>query len=622
MPPDKDKIKEGLVSACYGRELSVFYGDRLVKATVKGRLLEENSRHNIVSGDICILEVCKNRFMVTGIKDRKSELIRFLEKRDRRVKNQVIAANCDQLIAVFSFTEPNINPLYLDLVLCHANYSGIFPVIVFNKIDIADQANFRDITESYHSAGFDIILTSVSSGINIEKVKNLLRGRKSVLAGPSGSGKSSLLKAVNPAIDLRIGSLTKYRKGSHTTSTAVMYRLFEDTFIYDTPGFGKMSHSNIDYEIIKSGYPEFHDNEVYCEYGDCRHIEEQNCHIKSELVEGKLSPDRYRRYYLLAKNLDPVSCETRETMPADTGLFIANKTVFRIFDIQQALRFRDLAENFPETGWFHYGPFIYFMGQGRHRKVLIKEINGQKQVFLWKMKNNSEEISLLFLNPFTTRTDLTFLLDLLKDINTGEKASILFLSESDLSKLSEYEGIEIESAGREYIFRRQDVIDMKGRCFKDLRKKISSFLKNYPGIVLRGYKTGDSTLLKDLYQRWLSDQSIKYPNLYDSYYTENALNRIDDLSRLDVDIMIAEHESGIAGFIMGGRINTTCACAFIMKTDNRIQGLSYYLKYRFIESCKAECVNDGIDFGFPGLKQSKRKFNPVEFPKVYRGRLR
>ncbi len=620
----KSRAETGLVSACYGRELGVFYKDELIKATVKGKLLEANSKHSIVSGDICTLEVNRGRYMVTGILKRKSELTRFLEKRDREVRNQVIAANCDQLLAVFSFVEPNINPFYLDLVLSHANYNGIHPCIIFNKTDAADLEQFRDIIESYGNAGFEIILTSVRKNENIKEVRNILLGKKTVLIGPSGSGKSSLLKALNPEIDLKIGKLTRSRRGSHTTSTSIMYRLFKESYIYDTPGFGKMSHNSIDYDIIRSGYPEFFDlqEKTPCEFRDCMHIEEKNCRVKDLLLKGELSSDRYRRYYIFSKNKDPIFADIRESLPVDTDLFISRKAVFNVFNLENALLYRSFVyDKIEKPSWFHYVPFIYFSGLSRARRILIKEINGLRQIFSWRIKDGKEKISLLFLNPLSESGDLVDLFRFTASLNDERQAAVSFLTEGDLLKLEEYENKEIEIAGREYIYSRKNVLEMEGRHFRALRKKIYRFRRNLSPVICRGFNMGDSILLDKAYTRWLADQSIKYPSLYDSYYTENAMGKIDDLLRLDVDIMIAEYDSRIIGFIMGGKMNSRYSNAFIMKCDNSFGGLSYFLKHKFIESQDSLYVNDGIDFGFFGLKQSKRIYNPVEFPKVYRGRF-
>lgn len=629
-----DRREIGLVSSCYGRELSVFYKKDKIRAIIKGKLLEESSRHNIVSGDYCILEKNKNRYMVTGRLERQTELIRFLEKRDRTVKNQVIAANCDQILAVFSLVEPNINPYYLDLLLCHSLYTGIHPVIVFNKMDITDLSQFKDILQSYTHAGFEIILTSVKENINIEKIKELLRGNKTVLAGPSGSGKSSLLKAINPDLNLRIGALTKDKKGSHSTSTSIVYELFDDTYIYDTPGFGKLFHKNIDYDIIKAGYPEFFNEKIKCGFRDCRHIEEKECIVKDSVLNDAISNNRYKRYYIFSRDKDPLHNlslgDVRESILADTGLFMVQKTAFNVFDCERALKYHTFISGIKDPKWFHYVPFIYFSGLSMNRKIILKEIKGLEQVFLWKMKDNRESLSLLFPNPLSGQDDILELILFLRSMNYNRQSNISFLTDEDTDKIKEITGcnkidndigIEIESIGREYIYEKEKVLSMRGKYYRGLKKKIYRFQKTYGELIIRQFQTGDSIAIKNLYLRWLANQSAKYPDIYDSYYTQNAINRPDDLLRLNVEILIAELDRRVIGFIMGGKINDQYSNAFIMKTDNDIKGISYYLKYKFIESAETDYINDGIDFGFYGLKQSKRIFNPVYFPRVYRCRI-
>lgn len=615
-------IKEiGFVSSIHGRELSIFFEDRIIKATVKGKLLEGSSKHNIVSGDYCTIEKNKNRFLVTGKLKRETELIRFLEKKDRMVKNQVIAANCNQLLAVFSFTEPNINPFFLDLILCHAQYTGIYPIIVINKIDIICINDYQNLIDSYKNAGFEMLFISVKKTINIDKIRHLLKDNKTVLLGPSGSGKSSLLKAINPEISLKIGSLTKQKKGRHTTTSSIVYKIFDNSYIYDTPGFGKLYHSNIDHDIVSVGYPEFFRSDIICEYRNCRHIEEKNCRIKDELLKDKICKERYKRYYILSNNKDPVYSDLKKDIPDDTGLFISKRSTFKVFDIDEALKYKKYLKDIQGMNWFYYAPFLYFQGLSINRRVLLKEINGKIQIFLWRLKDNIENISLFFINPLTKPDEIYDLIKFLKDINESNNSIISFLSEKDMEILSHRNDIEIELIGREYIYSREEVVHMKGGSYRDLRKKIYRFERSYP-IILRKFQIGDSLALQNLYTRWLSFQSTKYMELYDSYYTENVLKKLDDLLRLDIDILIAEVENKVIGFIMGSKMNDRCSNAFIMKTDNTYDGLSYYLKYKYIQSRNTDFINDGIDFGYFGIRQAKRVFNPYMFPRVYRARIR
>lgn len=612
--------KIGLVSACHGRELSVHYDRKIIKAVVKGKLLEHNSRHNIVSGDYCTLEKVEEQYLVTGVLPRDTELIRFIEKKDRKVINQVLAANCDQILALFSFEGPNINPLYLDLLLCHSLYSRIKPYIIFNKIDIVDLENYRDIVNSYEKAGFELFFISVKRRINIDQVQRLLTGKKTVILGPSGSGKSSLLNLIKPSLNIRIGKLTKSGKGPHTTTSTIIYEIFENSFIYDTPGFGKMFYNKLNIDIVKAGYPEFFSNNQ-CEFNDCLHIQENNCDIKERLIKDDLSRSRYKRYYIIATSKEALNTDLRESIPSDTGLFISKNSVFRMFTISEAKSYQSYFREKFSNNWFYYTPFIYFQGLSKDRKVLIKQINGHKQVFLCRIKDNRETVSLFYINPETSGPEINNLINFLQRVNHDGSVKISFLSENDIAKIDKKLLMNVEVTGKEYIYDKEMVTGLKGRYFRDLKKKLNKFQSNYDNIIIRSYKPGDSLAIQNLYTKWLANQSPKYHNLYDNYYTSQVIANMDGLLLLDVKILIAELDEKAVGFIMGGAINNYISNAFVMKTDIEHNGLSYYLKYKFIEYANTPFINDGIDFGFYGLKQSKRLFCPVKLIRSYALRI-
>ncbi|MCD8035976.1 MAG: ribosome small subunit-dependent GTPase A, partial [Clostridiales bacterium] len=167
-----------------------------------------------------------------------------------------------------------------------------------NKIDIDTNDKYREISEIYSSAGFDVIAVSAEKNINIDILKEKLKGKISVLAGPSGVGKSSVLNAINPDINAQVGAISKkIERGRHTTRQSELMRLSNDTYIVDSPGFTSLDMSGIEPEELEKYFREFVPYLKDCWYTGCKHINEDSrcCGIKSQ-VGVNISESRYLRY--------------------------------------------------------------------------------------------------------------------------------------------------------------------------------------------------------------------------------------------------------------------------------------------------------------------------------------
>lgn len=216
-------------------------------------------------------------------------------------------ANMDQLVFVVSVCEPSPNLTLLDKFIAIAEYKNIKPVVVLTKVDLDRSDNIFSI---YSSVGIDVIIIDYKSGSGIELLKEKLNGKISAFTGNSGVGKSTLLNAIDPTLDIPTGEISKkLGRGRHTTRHAQLYKLSSGGYIADTPGFSTFETNK--YEIIKkedlSGcFTEFSDYLGKCRFKDCSHTCEKGCAVIDAVLEGKISKSRHESYcqmYEEAKNI-------------------------------------------------------------------------------------------------------------------------------------------------------------------------------------------------------------------------------------------------------------------------------------------------------------------------------
>mgnify|MGYP004419490677 FL=1 len=215
-------------------------------------------------------------------------------------KSQTIAANLDQAVIVVSLLFPELKWPFLDRILVTCGVYGIPAVIALNKVDLyRDEVpelveSFRSI---YEGAGYRVIQTSNVSGEGIVELKEACRDRLSLFSGESGVGKSSLIKAVDPSLSPKTGSISiSHLQGRHTTSLYEMYRLSEGGYIIDAPGLRGFGLVNLEKEEIYKYFPEMLRCSDNCRFVPCTHTHEPGCAVKQAVDEGLVSPERYNSY--------------------------------------------------------------------------------------------------------------------------------------------------------------------------------------------------------------------------------------------------------------------------------------------------------------------------------------
>ena len=238
--------------------------------------------------EIAIIDEENKKGNVEAILPRKNELIR------------PAVSNIDMALVIFAAAKPDPNFNLLDRFLCMMEYQKVPVTICFNKCDLVTEEQKQELEAIYKPAGYDVIFTSAKAGINLVGLKELLKGKTTTVAGPSGVGKSSLINQLQDSVYMETGSISqKIERGKHTTRHSEIIPLGNDAYIMDTPGFSSMDVPGFEKEDLWTCYPEFLEYEPYCKFQGCSHINEPNCGVKDALEEGKISKVRYDNYVLL-----------------------------------------------------------------------------------------------------------------------------------------------------------------------------------------------------------------------------------------------------------------------------------------------------------------------------------
>jgi ribosome biogenesis GTPase len=217
--------------------------------------------------------------------------------RKYRDREQVIAANVDQLIIVCTPAEPRLKLNLVDRYIVAAEKGEIRPVVCLNKIDLVDLADFQQFVGLYSQLGYEVLVTSAQTGQGIARLRGLLRGRESVLAGQSGVGKSSLLNAIEPGLGLRVSEISQSTlHGRHTTTIAQLFKLAIGGWVVDTPGIRQFELWDVIAEELEGYFIEMRPYVPHCRFNSCSHTHEHGCAVKHAVECGEIDAGRYERY--------------------------------------------------------------------------------------------------------------------------------------------------------------------------------------------------------------------------------------------------------------------------------------------------------------------------------------
>ncbi|MBS5854665.1 MAG: ribosome small subunit-dependent GTPase A [Clostridium sp.] len=259
--------------------------DQIYTCNARGKLKEDG----IVVGDIVNF-------------NEDEHIIDKIEKRINYIKRPKIS-NITQIICVVSSKNPKPDLLMLDKQLAYAEYVGIKSVIVINKIDL-NKEKAEEIEEIYNNIGYEVVKTNAKEKDGIESLNRILENNISVFAGNSGVGKSTLLNSIFGKELSKSGLISnKNKKGKNTTTKISLYKLKENEYIADTPGFSTFDISEIQSNELAKYFKEFKNYIKECEYVGCRHIKEESCGIKNALQRNEISESRYQNFIKIYEEL-------------------------------------------------------------------------------------------------------------------------------------------------------------------------------------------------------------------------------------------------------------------------------------------------------------------------------
>ncbi len=291
-----------LVVRVHGGHFYVQTEAGIVDCLIRGRLKQEWQDTDLVAiGDrVCWTPTEEGRGVIESVAPRQRALSRRLPPPwpgATTVSEQVIVANPDQVIVVFSHRNPPPNPLMLDRYLVACEAAELPVVIVANKRDLGVRRKAEDPFALYEAIGYRVLRTSALTGENLEALRELLRHKLSVLTGPSGAGKSSLLNALWPDLDRRVGEISEYHdRGKHTTVVAELLHPEPDIYVADTPGLRVFLFWDIDPEQLDAFFPEMRPYLGDCRFHPCTHVHEPGCAVQAAVERGEISALRYDSY--------------------------------------------------------------------------------------------------------------------------------------------------------------------------------------------------------------------------------------------------------------------------------------------------------------------------------------
>ncbi len=247
-----------------------------------------------------------NSGVVEVIRKRRNHFLRA----DQQQREHIVAANLDQVLIVIA-RRPLPSRDLVERYLLAVHSLGIEPVIVLNKVDLeisepgAAGEQVLSHLEDYRALGYRLIETSCKTEPGIQGLAQILTNKTSILAGQSGVGKSSLVRQLLPDLDIQVGELSRVTgKGTHTTTTTILYSLAGGGYLMDSPGVWEYGLWKLENSAISAGFIEFGQYAQTCRFNDCRHDSEPGCGVKAALKDGKILAWRYRSYQRLLEQND------------------------------------------------------------------------------------------------------------------------------------------------------------------------------------------------------------------------------------------------------------------------------------------------------------------------------
>ncbi|UCD95067.1 MAG: ribosome small subunit-dependent GTPase A [Candidatus Zixiibacteriota bacterium] len=295
---------EGIVVRGHGKSFVVRSKGKEISCEIRGKL--KYSTDSItpvaVGDDVVISENPEGTGMIEEVKERRSMFFRPAKGSD--VKRQVIAANIDQLAVVSSVREPELKPGLIDRFLIASEIGGLKPVVVINKIDLGRIPLVDELLAGYSDIDIPVYITSAVTGEGLESFEKTLNGHRTILAGHSGVGKSTILNRLLPDIDLKVKEVSHATKrGVHTTSLVELFELRHGGFVVDSPGLKVLALWEVEKENVSEYFPEIFRLIDGCRFTGCSHTHEPDCAVKEAVDKGMIPEFRYKSYVTIYNSL-------------------------------------------------------------------------------------------------------------------------------------------------------------------------------------------------------------------------------------------------------------------------------------------------------------------------------
>lgn len=278
----KGKIVKGIAGFYY----CYVENQGLYECKAKGVFRNQNIKPLV--GDNVIIEVLNED-------KKKGNIVQVLERENTLMRPNV--ANVDQAIIILAAARPDPNFNLLDRFLIMMIQQNVETIICFNKKDLVDEGVLEEFAAPYLKGNYKIIETSTITKEGFDDLEHLLENKTSVVAGPSGVGKSSIINIISPDAEMEIGDISKkLKRGKHTTRHSEIFHVKTKTYIIDTPGFSALEISDIDKYDLQDYFLEFREYNDKCRFVGCLHLTEPNCAVKEAVLEGNISRIRYESY--------------------------------------------------------------------------------------------------------------------------------------------------------------------------------------------------------------------------------------------------------------------------------------------------------------------------------------
>lgn len=305
-------MKKGLVLKSTGSWYSVkeVESGKIVLCNIRGKMRVDGIKNTnpVAVGDIVCFEDSDDsaKGIIHTVEPRKNYIIR--KSTNLSKQTHILAANIDQAILMVTVAFPETFPLFIDRFLVSSEAYRIPTKLVFNKTDLYNEgqiAYMNYLIDIYKAVGYECFSISIEKKTNLDSIRELLKGKTSVIAGNSGVGKSSLINVIDPLLDLKTSKISDYHKsGKHSTTFAEMFELSTGGYIIDTPGIRGFGLFDIKNEELFHFFPEIFKASENCKFYNCTHVHEPGCTVIQAVENGEISELRYLNYIRILSNDD------------------------------------------------------------------------------------------------------------------------------------------------------------------------------------------------------------------------------------------------------------------------------------------------------------------------------